>query len=214
MNRKNKNEGSLAAVFFSQRHTINLEEGTNEKRATGELVASRKRMHKTEQKVNWFDKTSKFACPLSAIYCPSFFFGLHFLFLVLQVFWATPTTKSHKTNPHWGRPRVTTWNKDLVENSRLWAFFHQIVVQENLLLERSQKCAILRNGLPLDKVRKWFFSFPTPCLIENCCMLERVVTFSKCTKTDFFFSFSRCCMLLPCSLNNLAINSFSPIKSQ
>ena len=54
-------EGSLAAVFFSQRHTINLEEGTNEKRATGELVASRKRMHKTEQKVNWFDKTSKFA---------------------------------------------------------------------------------------------------------------------------------------------------------
>ena len=61
MNRKNKNEGSLAAVFFSQRHTINLEEGTNEKRATGELVASRKRMHKTEQKVNWFDKTSKFA---------------------------------------------------------------------------------------------------------------------------------------------------------
>ena len=55
MNRKNKNEGSLAAVFFSQRHTINLEEGTNEKRATGELVASRKRMHKTEQKVNWFD---------------------------------------------------------------------------------------------------------------------------------------------------------------
>ena len=68
MNRKNKNEGSLAAVFFSQRHTINLEEGTNEKRATGELVASRKRMHKTEQKVNWFDKTSKFA-----LCCPSFF---------------------------------------------------------------------------------------------------------------------------------------------
>ena len=70
MNRKNKerNEGSLAAVFFSQRHTINLEEGTNEKRATGELVASRKRMHKTEQKVNWFDKTSKFAlCPLFTV---------------------------------------------------------------------------------------------------------------------------------------------------
>ena len=79
MNRKNKNEGSLAAVFFSQRHTINLEEGTNEKRATGELVASRKRMHKTEQKVNWFDKTSKFAlCPLFTVR-PSFWPTFPFL---------------------------------------------------------------------------------------------------------------------------------------
>ena len=93
MNRKNKNEGSLAAVFFSQRHTINLEEGTNEKRATGELVASRKRMHKTEQKVNWFDKTSKFAlCPLFTVRP---FFGLHFLFLPLQVFFEQHQRQNH-----------------------------------------------------------------------------------------------------------------------
>ena len=144
MNRKNKNEGSLAAVFFSQRHTINLEEGTNEKRATGELVASRKRMHKTEQKVNWFDKTSKFA-----LCCPSFFLAYISFSCFCRFFWATPTTKSHKTNPHWGRPRVTTWNKDLVENSRLWAFFHQIVDSTRKSFV-GEKCAILRNGLLLD----------------------------------------------------------------
>ena len=95
MNRKNKNEGSLAAVFFSQRHTINLEEGTNEKRATGELVASRKRMHKTEQKVNWFDKTSK-SLPSAIRYLLSvLLFGLHFLFLLLQVFFEQHQRQNH-----------------------------------------------------------------------------------------------------------------------
>ena len=149
MNRKNKNEGSLAAVFFSQRHTINLEEGTNEKRATGELVASRKRMHKTEQKVNWFDKTSKFACLLSAIYCPSFFFGLHFLFLLLLAgFLSNTNDKITQNKPALRKTTCYYMEQRFSGKFTTLGFFHQIVNTRKSFV--GEKCAILRNGLLLD----------------------------------------------------------------
>ena len=148
MNRKNKNEGSLAAVFFSQRHTINLEEGTNEKRATGELVASRKRMHKTEQKVNWFDKTSKFAlCPLFTVR-PSFW--PTFPFLAFAGFFLSNTNDKITQNKPALR-KTTCYNMEQRFSGKFTTlgFFHQIVHSTRKSFV-GEKCAILRNGLLLD----------------------------------------------------------------
>ena len=148
MNRKNKNEGSLAAVFFSQRHTINLEEGTNEKRATGELVASRKRMHKTEQKVNWFDKTSKFAhCyPLFTVR-PSFW--PTFPFLAFAGFFLSNTNdKITQNKPALRKTTCYYMEQRFSGKFTTLGFFHQIVNTRKSFV--GEKCAILRNGLLLD----------------------------------------------------------------